>query len=241
MIVLFTDYGLQGPFIGQIVAVLSRLAPDHRIITLFPDLPQHNPKAAAYLLAAYSGGFPEDTIFFCVVDPGVGSFADDPVILGMDRCRYVGADNGLFDLVARRGSVVACHRIDWRPHQLSSSFHGRDLYAPVCAMLATGVDIPATRMDWQDRHGWPDDLDEVVYIDAFGNCLTGYRARMMVAENRLILDDHQFINHATTFASVPDGQAFWYENSNGLVEIAVNRGSARQVLGLNVGSRIRIS
>lgn len=235
MIVLFTDYGLQGPYLGQIQAVLSQMAPRHTVITLFPDLPQHNPQAAAYLLAAYSGGFPEDTIFFCVVDPGVGSFTDDPVILGLDRRWYVGPDNGLFDLAARRVSAIECRRIDWRPEQLSSSFHGRDLYAPVCAMLANGVDIPTTRREWRDRHGWPDDLHEVIYIDTFGNCMTGLRARMIKPENKLILDGDHTLNHANTFAAVPAGQAFWYENSNGLVEIAVHRGSAQQALGLDIG------
>ena len=240
MIILFTDYGLQGPYLGQVEAVLSRMAPEQKVITLFPDLPQHNPKTAAYLLAAYSAGFPEDTIFFCVVDPGVGSFTDDPVILGLDRRWYVGPDNGLFDLTVRRASEIDCRRIDWRPDQLSSSFHGRDLYAPVCAMLANGVNVPATRQEWRDRHGWPDDLSEIVYVDAFGNCITGLRARMINPDNNLILDDNRTIKHAHTFAGVPAGQAFWYENSNGLVEIAVNRNSAQQTLGLNIGSRFSI-
>ena len=240
MIILFTDYGLQGPYIGQVEAVLSRMAPGHRVITLFPDLPRHNPKAAAYLLAAYSGGFPDDTIFFCVVDPGVGSFTDDPVILRLDRRWYVGPDNGLFDLTARLASEIECRRIDWRPDQLSSSFHGRDLYAPVCAKLANGVDVPATRREWRDRHGWPDDLNEVIYIDNFGNCLTGLRARMINPEHKLLLGGNLTIKHAQTFGAVPGGQAFWYENSNGLVEFAVNGDSAQRTLGLNIGSKFRI-
>ena len=241
MIILFTDYGVQGPYLGQIKAVLSRMAPEQKVITLFPDLPQHNPQAAAFLLAAYSSGFPEDTIFFCVVDPGVGSFTDDPLILRLDRRWYVGPDNGLFDLSARRASEIKCHRIDWRPEQLSSSFHGRDLYAPVCAMLANGVDVSATRREWQDRHGWPDDLNEVIYIDVFGNCMTGLRSRVINPENKLILDGDRFIKHANTFAAVPAGQAFWYKNSNGLVEIAVNGDSARQMLELNIGSTFTIA
>lgn len=240
MIILFTDYGLQGPYLGQVEAVLSRMAPAQKVITLFPDLPQHNPKAAAYLLAAYSAGFPDDTILFCVVDPGVGSFTDESVILRLDRRWYVGPDNGLFDLAARRAPAVECRRIDWRPEKLSSSFYGRDLFAPVCAMLANGVDVSVTRQEWRDRHGWPDDLNEVVYIDTFGNCMTGLRARMIKPENKLILDGDHTIKHANTFAAVPAGQVFWYENSNGLVEFAVNRGSARQALGFNIGSKFSV-
>ena len=237
MIILFTDFGVQGPYLGQVEAVLSMLAPEQKVITLFPDLPQHNPKAAAYLLAAYSAGFPEDTVFFCVVDPGVGTFTDDPVILKLDGRWYVGPGNGLFDLVARRASEITYHRIDWRPEHLSASFHGRDLYAPVCAMLANGVEVPVTRQAWTDRHNWPDDLGEVIYIDTFGNCMTGLRANMLVAENSLVINDQHTIAHAQTFASVPVGQPFWYENANGLVEITVNCDSAQRVLGLHIGSQ----
>jgi S-adenosylmethionine hydrolase len=241
MIILFTDFGVQGPYLGQVEAVLSMMAPEQKVITLFPDVPPHNPKAAAYLLAAYSAGFPADTIFFCVVDPGVGSFTDDPVIMRLDRCWYVGPDNGLFDLAVRRAGEIECHRIDWRPEQLSASFHGRDLYAPVCAMLANGTNVPSTPREWRDQHGWPDDLNEIAYIDAFGNCITGLRAGMINPENKLVLDGDRAINHADTFAAAPGGQALWYENSNGLVEIAVNRDSAQQSLGLHIGSRFRIA
>ena len=241
MIVLLTDYGLQGPYVGQVEAVLSRMAPGHRVINLFPDLPKYNPCAAAYLLAAYTRGFPDDTIFFCVVDPGVGSFTDDPVLLRLDRRWFVGTDNGLFDLATRRATVVECRRIDWRPTQLSSSFHGRDLYAPVCAMLANGADVPVTLQDWRDRHGWADDLSEVIYSDTFGNCITGYRASQIHTENNLILNGNHVIQHADIFAAVPAGQAFWYENANGLVEIAINRGSAQRSLDLHIGSRFSIA
>jgi len=76
MIVLFTDYGLEGPYLGQVEAVLYKEAPDEKIINLLSDAPRQNPKACAYLLAALTKNFPEGTIFFCVVDPGVGSFED---------------------------------------------------------------------------------------------------------------------------------------------------------------------
>lgn len=235
MIVLLTDYGPHGPYLGQVEAVLSRMAPDQKIITLFPDLPPHNPRAAAYLLAAYSAGFPPGTIFLCVVDPGVGSFTDDPVVMNLDQCWYVGPDNGLFDIVARRAHPSACRRIDWRPQQLSASFHGRDLYAPVCAMLATGTEFSTTAKAWRDRRGWPDDLDEIVYLDGFGNCMTGRRASTLTTSQKLMVNQH-VVAHARTFAAAPAGAAFWYENSSGLVELAVNGGSAQVKLGLSVGS-----
>jgi len=84
MIVLFTDYGVAGPYIGQVESVLYQYAPEAKVINLIADAPKNNPKYASYLLAALPGSFPEGTIFFCVVDPGVGNYVSAPVVLLVD-------------------------------------------------------------------------------------------------------------------------------------------------------------
>ena len=240
MIALFTDYGLQGPYLGQVEAALHRLVPDEKVINLLADAPRNNPKASAYLLAAFSRACAAQpgTIFFSVVDPGVGSFQDQPVIIKADEQWYVGPDNGLFDIVCRRSSGVQCRRIDWRPETLSASFHGRDLYAPAAAMIRNN-ETPGETITWQDRHGWPDDLREIVYIDHFGNCMTGIRSEAL-EENRVIRTNGFTVPNANTFSSVPHGTAFWYRNSQGLVEIAVNGGSAAAQLKLETGTKLVI-
>src|SRR5262245_5142495 len=98
MIVLFTDFGLSGPYTGQMKAVLGQMAPGTPVIDLFADAPVGNPKASAYLLAAYAAWFTTGTIFLCVVDPGVGG-ARLPVIVEADGRWFVGPDNGLFELI----------------------------------------------------------------------------------------------------------------------------------------------
>ena len=135
MIVLFTDFGLQGPYTGQMKAVLWRMAPGIPAVDLFADAPVGNPKASAYLLAAYAEWFAAGTVFLAVVDPGVGG-TRPPIILEADGRWYVGPGNGLFELVERRATSKRSWDIDWRPERLSASFHGRDLFAPVAAMLA---------------------------------------------------------------------------------------------------------
>lgn len=239
MIVLFTDYGLHGPYIGQVEALLCQESPDAKVINLFADLPRQNPRAAAYVLAAYATEFPSATIFFCVVDPGVGSFDDNPVVLKLDNRWYVGPDNGIFDMVIRQSKTSECWKINWRPEKLSSSFHGRDLYAPVCAMIANGIDIPGEKIQWQDQHQWPDALNEIIYIDVFGNCMTGIAASRINKNSILHVSDKD-LPYAKTFSAVTAGEPFWYENANGLVELAVNRGSAAALLKLTVGSGIEI-
>ena len=107
MIFLFTDYGLEGPYIGQVETVIHQLAPNEKVINLIADAPRNKPKESAYLLASLISGIPEGCIIFSVVDPGVGSDEDKPVILKIDGRWFVGADNGLFDIVARPTKAIS--------------------------------------------------------------------------------------------------------------------------------------
>lgn len=245
MIVLFTDFGPTGPYVGQVKGVLCRDAPGVPVIDLIATAPAHDPKAASYLLAAYVGDFPSGTVFFAVVDPGVGG-GREPGVVGADGRWFVGPMNGLFEMVIRHARTAARQwRIEWRPSRLSGTFHGRDLFAPVAARIANG-ESPAESADYKefpidrDRFpDWPDDLDEVVFIDDFGNAMTGRRAATVPPGSKLSIAGRD-INQARTFGDVPDGEAFWYENSNGLLEIAVNRGSAATTLNLEVGSQVGV-
>jgi S-adenosylmethionine hydrolase len=240
MIVLFTDFGLHGPYTGQMKAVLHRTAPGVPVIDLFADAPAGNPKVSAYLLAAYAAWFGEKTVFLCVVDPGVGG-ERPAVVLEADGRFYVGPGNGLFELVERRAKNARCWDIDWQPEKLSASFHGRDLFAPVAATLARGEAPPVRpRADRSDRRtDWPDDLGEIVYVDHFGNAMTGLRAAALPSGARLAVAGC-VLERARTFSSRPPGEAFWYENANGLAEIAVNQGRADQTLGLGIGAPVEI-
>jgi len=172
MIVLFTDFGLQGPYTGQVIARLLQQAPGVPVIKLFSDLKPFDVQAAAYLLPSYSAGFPPGTVFLCVVDPGVGS--DRPaIVLKADDYWYVGPNEGLFALVARRADRVECRLLP-SASGASSSFHGRDVFAPVAAQLATGqaVDARPVPAGEVEQPGWPDDLFRVVYVDRYGNAIT---------------------------------------------------------------------
>jgi len=241
MLVLFTDFGLAGPYMGQMKAVLYRDAPGVPVVNLFADAPSFNPRASAYLLAAYVAEFPEGTVFLCVVDPGVGTAGRRPVVVQADGRWFVGPDNGLFDVVAMRAAERRRWEITWRPEKLSASFHGRDLFAPVAARLARGEPPDGVERPWQveELTGWPEDLYEVMYIDHFGNAITGIRAQSLWPEAQLRVGEHA-LTWARTFGEVASGAAFWYENSNGLAEIAVSSGSAAGVLGLGVGSGVEV-
>jgi len=205
-------------------AVLTQRAPDMAVIDLFADAPVGNPKASAYLLAAYAAWFPAGTVFLCVIDPGVGGVRP-AIIVEADSKWYVGPGNGLFELVQRRAEKTQCFDIEWKPERLFPSFHGRDLFAPVAAMLARGE--------------LPDELSEIIYIDHFGNAMTGLRMAMLPGGAKLAVAG-QRLELARTFSDRPPGAAFYYENANGLVEIAVNQGRADRDVGLSVGSPVKI-
>lgn len=235
---LFTDFGLAGPYTGQVKAVLQQQAPTVPVLDLFADAPTRNPKAAAYLLAAYAAWFPPGTAFLSVVDPGVGG-ERAPLAVAADGRWYVGPDNGLFELVRRRAVAARVFEVTWRPKHLSASFHGRDLFAPVAARLARGETPQAVERPpgFGRRANWPDDLAEIVYIDHYGNAMTGLRAATLPPDARLVGGGRR-IARARTFSGVPAGEALWYENSTGLAEIAVNMGRADEALRLRIGSAI---
>lgn len=243
MIVLFTDFGLSGPYVGQMAAVLQRAAPGVPVINLFADAPAFDAQSAAYLLAAYAPEFPTGTVFLGVVDPGVGG-PRGALVVSADGRLYVGPDNGLFAIAARRAAQVRAWEIAWRPKRLSASFHGRDLFAPIAARLALGEAPPGPERT--GRAGllavgadWPDDLARVVYIDRFGNAMTGLRAAQLTPETAIEVAGRR-LHRALRFGDVPAGAAFWYENANGLAEIAVNRGHAADRLGLAVGTDVTL-
>jgi len=240
MIVLFTDFGLEGPYTGQVQAVLHQQAPGIAVISLFADLAPFDIQAAAYLLPAYAAGFPPGSVFLCVVDPGVGG--DRPgVVVRADGRWYVGPDEGLFAILARRARHVECLELP-RPETASPSFHARDVFAPLVARLARDGSFGAGPVTSAAaaRPEWPDELHQVVYIDRYGNPITGTRAAAVTGAATLSINGHA-LSRARTFTDMPSGTAFWYANSNGLVEIAVNRGRADRQLDIAVGTPFEVS
>ncbi len=240
MIALFTDFGLNGPYVGQLHAVLAQSAPGEQVIDLFHDVPHYDIRAGAYLLPSLLSPFPASTVFLCIVDPGVGSARRAVAVRADDRW-FVGPDNGLFHVLARRAARLDCHEILWRPANLSSTFHGRDLFAPVAAGLARGTlsESRSASLAAPEGGAWPDDLPEVIYIDAFGNAVTGLRAGRVEPGHALSVRG-RVLRYASTFSAVARGDAFWFCNSSDLIEIAVNEGSAAGELGLRLGDRVEM-
>jgi len=239
VIALFTDFGSAGPYLGQMEAALYQHAPQQtKIIHLINNAPTANPVLSSYLLAALRQSFPENTVFLSVVDPGVGG-KRVPIVLEADNQFFVGPDNGLFNTIALHANKVCWHEIIWQPENCSSSFHGRDLFAPVAASIIKG-EINKLLQPYQntDLDNWPADFSGIIYFDHYGNAFTGLRYINQMSAKQLQVGD-LVLDQAETFCKVKKNQAFWYKNSSGLVEIAINQGNATTQLKLELGMPIK--
>ena len=240
MIFLFTDFGAADIYVGQVKAVLAKQAPRLRVIDLLHDAPPFNVKAGAHLLAALATRVPKGSVVLAVVDPGVGG-AREPVAVLADGRWFVGPDNGLISVTAERAKKCESFVIGWWPSHVSASFHGRDLFAPVAAMLARGQ-RRAARLRKTARCAVSfglSDFAEIIYVDHYGNAFTGIRASSVSPRERLVAGSIR-IDHARVFSGVARGNVFWYENSLGLVEIAANSTNAAAKFGLRVGHPIAV-
>ena len=244
MIILCTDYGCS-LYTGQVHAKILARNNRVKVINGIDDLPAFNIRASAYLLDALIDHYPADAIFIAVVDPGVGSDRA-PVYLQLENRWFVGPDNGIFSRVFTRSEAQQTEviRIDTtKISGVSHSFHGRDVFAPVAAMLAEGIKPPGTPInDSVTRmlaQQWPANLDEVIYVDTFGNCMTGIRADSMQRTNTVEVGSSRF-SFAETFSSRPGGSGLWYVNSLSLAEIAASQASAADVFGINVGDKVKV-
>jgi hypothetical protein len=258
IITLLTDFGWQDGYIGAMKGVILGINPSCRIVDLAHELPAHDVVAAAMVLGQAYGYFPEGSIHVAVVDPGVGGVRR-PLVLADRHHTFVGPDNGLFDQVlSREANAVAYELCDpsYFLEDVSSTFHGRDLFAPVAAHLSTGV--PPARMG---RHLAIDELSrlaltspevlegsvtaEVVYVDTFGNLVTNITrdltARLAPDEQlRVELEGEVIkgVKRAYVQGERDELLALW--NSWGYLEISLREGNLARVRGWGRGLPVRI-
>lgn len=241
MIYLFTDFGWNGPYVGEMKAVLMREQARVNIVDLMHDAPAFNPRASAYLLAALSQQFVPGDFCLAVVDPGVGSLERRAIMLELDGIRYVGPDNGLFAIMLRRSQMSECQEILWRPESCSDTFHGRDIFAPVISRWHRGLPVDSRNISPDSLVGtdFSVQLAEIIYIDNYGNAVTGLSAEHISTSANLVFAN-QSISYARNFADVDRSEVFWHANSMGLAEIAVNCASAADRFGLHIGCKVEV-
>lgn len=239
MILLFTDFGSNDVYVGQVKARLATITTAACVIDLLHAVPNFDASAGAYLLAALHESLPLSSVTMAVVDPGVGSDRR-PIAVEADGRWYVGPDNGLLSVIVGRATNSRVWSIHWNSPNVADSFHGRDIFAPIAAMLEKQEWLPDVLRPTQhleimfDAHG----AEKVVYIDHYGNAMTGISGKNIDDAAVLHLGNHVF-NYARVFSDVPAGDGFWYRNSIGLIEIAMNCRNAAEVMNIKLGDAVR--
>ncbi len=250
---LTTDFGHEDWFVGTMKGVILSRLPDARIVDLNHGIAPGDIRAGAFSLMAGCRHFPKHTVHTVVVDPGVGS--DRPAIaIETEEYFFVGPDNGVLAWALRQEKTRAVHRLENREYfldEVSQTFHGRDIFAPVAAALASGTALehlgPAT--DSVEQLPWPefeiegDSLHgEVVYVDRFGNAITNLpNSRITVtADLRAHMPLSPPCPVTNCYSAVKPGTAAALPGSSGFLEMAVNGGSAATQIGLTVGSKVTV-
>jgi S-adenosylmethionine hydrolase len=260
-ICFFSDYGSTDDFAGVCRAVIARLAPGVRVIDVTHGLPERDVLAGAVVGRNTLPYMPDEAVILAVVDPGVGG-PRRPVALQSGSGRlFVGPDNGvLMHAVDADGGVAAARELSnqelWLS-PLSATFHGRDIFAPVAARLAAGLKLEAVgdplKADALDRIDLPepqrhrDGLTAIaVLVDRFGNVALNLRARHLEKARltdtvELLTGGERYLARvARTFASVRPSDIVVLIDSYGQASVAVNAGSAAEVLGLDAGDEVRL-
>lgn len=271
MITMLSDFGYKDAYVAVMKGVIASIAPLELTCDLTHAIHPQDILAARFnLMTAYSH-FPLGTVHLAVVDPGVGTDRR-AVAVEYKGGFLVGPDNGLLSGVLCQERVVAAVALTnsqyWRVPQPSRTFHGRDIFAPVAAHLAKGVDIDSLgdRIDSKTlvtfdipafTHCAGDSsgglFGSIQYIDGFGNCVTNIPQRALpVGEYRVGLraparsqtplhnDQWHDLGCVKTYADIPSTQAAALVGSHGWLEIACNGSSAAEHLGMSVGVEVRI-
>jgi S-adenosyl-L-methionine hydrolase (adenosine-forming) len=240
-ITLLTDFGTADGYVGEMKGVLLSLAPAATIVDVSHDVQRHDTNGARLAVARYWRRFPKWTIHLVVVDPGVGS---DRRALAVESDGYflVGPDSGVLSpaLLTPSARVVALGI----PPGASNTFHGRDVFAPAAATLASGVplDTLGTPIDapillrTPEPHRRPDGSveGEIIHVDRFGNAVTN----ILAARDGFFIIDGRKVRVARTYASVSPGEPVALTGSTGLLEIAIREGNASDKIGLAKGARV---
>ncbi len=258
IITLTTDFGLSDHYVGTMKGVLLSRCPDAQLVDISHQIEPFSIWTAAYTIDQAAPFFPEGSVHVVVVDPGVGT-ARKGIVLESFGQYFVAPDNGVLSLVFRRDAKAVAHQIvnrDLYLPQASSTFHGRDIFAPVAAALAAGTirpeDVGPVVQDIQilDRVDAVDAgpslrAGAVLSVDRFGNVITNFRAsesKPLASQEFEVRTVKSTVTASfTTFEAAPAGICFAYVGSSGNVELGMNRQSAALHLGLKPGDVIEFA
>jgi S-adenosylmethionine hydrolase len=265
IIAFMTDFGLGDGDVGVLKGVALGIVPDAQIIDITHDVAPQHVASGAWILAASYRYFPAETVYVCVVDPGVGS-TRRPIAIHAGDWFFVGPDNGLFSYVLGEQpahQAVLLSNPAYRLPEISSTFHGRDIFAPAAAHIARGVPLtelgptidPATlqRLDVRltKREG-AYILAHILHVDHFGNLITSIPLSMVphlfssslielrFPEQRVTITERRHFFSENVEEAKDEQRPFIYGDSSGYVGVAIRNGSAARTVGVDYGTPVTL-
>jgi S-adenosylmethionine hydrolase len=253
IITLTTDFGSADGYVGVMKGVILGIAPAVRLVDLSHEIAAQDVRGAEYVLSSAAAFFPAGTVHLAVVDPGVGS-RRRPMLITTPQAIYVGPDNGLFTFALAEVGV-AVFELDrpefWLPN-ISRTFHGRDIFAPVAAHVARGVAPCALGSPFTDPVRLPQVAPQrradghvtghIIHVDRFGNLITDIpRGWMGEGCWGVEIAGWRISQFGTTYADATAGALLILVSSAGTLEIAARDGNAAALLGVGVGDAAILS
>jgi S-adenosylmethionine hydrolase len=256
IITLLTDFGLKDPYVASMKGVILKINPRCTLVDITHQVNPHDVEEGAIILTNAYSTFPEGTIHLAVVDPGVGG-PRKPILLVTKNYFFVGPDNGLFTFALQREKVkqvVALTSANFFLPQVSTTFHGRDIFAPVAARLSLGIRPKAFGKEinsWMElpfrkpRMKEAKLFGEIIHVDTFGNLVSNIDRQRLSQFSK----DRSFVIHIgrSTIRGIKKG--YWEGKKNepialfgggGFLEISIREGNAHQLLKVRRGDPIRI-
>ncbi len=257
LITLMTDFGTGDGCVGVMKGVIAQVSATATVLDLTHDIPPQDVMAARFVAMNSCPYFPAGTVHCMVVDPGVGTsrraIVVEAEVAGVIQY-FVAPDNGLLDGILSqqiRQVVTLTNQAYWRTRQPSQTFHGRDIFAPVAAHLAAGVNLrefgaevskeSLVRLRVGDAIATPQGFQGIVqYIDRYGNAITNIPAGSVTGRSWQMRVGEQGVRQYASYGEAQPGELLGLIGSHGWVEIAVNGGSAAERLGLSIGDGVML-
>jgi S-adenosylmethionine hydrolase len=260
LISLLTDFGLADSYVSEMKAVILSICPSAKIIDISHLVEKFNIRMGAFLLASSAVSFPAGTIHVAVVDPGVGSVRR-PIVVETTRSLFVGPDNGLLIPAGQAERMLHVYHVtdhSMMRDEVSATFHGRDIFAPVAAHLACGISVKECGVEIADyirpsyaepRSDGKTVLCEVFHIDGFGNIVTNLPEKRLSELNikarkqlRILIGKKRVsVRRVSTYSDLGENEIGLLTGSHGFLEIACQQKSAAKRVGARIGMAIRFS
>lgn len=255
IITLTTDFSLQDSYVGEMKGVIYSIDSEVNIVDISHLVEPQNILEGALLLSNFYHLYPKGTIHIAVIDPGVGSDRRG-ILMETENHLFVGPDNGLFTMVLKNESVkrvVELTNKDYFRKEISTTFHGRDIFAPVAAHAANGVapesfgkviNDPKTLSIPSPFSSDSEIVGEILFIDAFGNATTNIRKKDLngrdLSKARVKIGNTKLKGIKRTYSDVEEGEALLLIGSSGCLEIAMNKDDAADELELETRDKIKV-